>query len=90
MPLSHLVHAWTPHSLCGSRTWGKITGMRITSKADYAVRAMIELSSADELLTAEDFADRQGIPVRFPGHRPQRPRTPEAVLRGRVGRVIRR
>lgn len=39
--------------------------MRITSKADYAVRAMIELAAADELRTAEDIACRQRIPVRF-------------------------
>lgn len=39
--------------------------MRITSKADYAVRAMIELATADGLLTAEGIAARQGMPVRF-------------------------
>ncbi|WP_182357907.1 RrF2 family transcriptional regulator [Tomitella gaofuii] len=39
--------------------------MRITSKADYAVRAMIELATADGLLTAEGIAARQGMPTRF-------------------------
>ncbi len=39
--------------------------MRITSKADYAVRAMVELATADGLLTAEDIAARQAMPTRF-------------------------
>ena len=40
--------------------------MRITAKADYAVRAAIELAAAgDESLTAEAVAARQGIPVFF-------------------------
>lgn len=40
--------------------------MRITAKADYAVRAMAELAAAgDACLTAEYVAGRQDISVRF-------------------------
>lgn len=39
--------------------------MRITAKVDYAVRALIELAAATELLTADGIAERQRIPVRF-------------------------
>lgn len=39
--------------------------MRTTAKADYAVRAAVELAAADELVTAEQIANAQGIPVNF-------------------------
>ncbi|MPZ66658.1 MAG: Rrf2 family transcriptional regulator [Pseudonocardiaceae bacterium] len=40
--------------------------MRVTAKADYAVRAMVELAAAPTALhTAEAVAERQGIPLRF-------------------------
>ncbi|MCW3048285.1 MAG: Rrf2 family transcriptional regulator [Solirubrobacterales bacterium] len=40
--------------------------MRISAKADYAVRAAVELATAgDESLTAEVVAARQNIPVQF-------------------------
>ncbi len=39
--------------------------MRITSKVDYAVRAMIELAAAEDFLTADGVAERQHLPVRF-------------------------
>ena len=40
--------------------------MRISAKADYAVRAAVELAAAgDEPLTAETVAERQDIPVQF-------------------------
>lgn len=40
--------------------------MRITAKADYAVRAALELATAgDESLTAEVVATRQDIPLYF-------------------------
>lgn len=40
--------------------------MRISAKADYAVRAAVELALAgDEALTAETVARRQDIPVQF-------------------------
>ena len=39
--------------------------MRTTAKADYAVRAAVELAASGGLLTAEQIADAQGIPVNF-------------------------
>ena len=39
--------------------------MRTTAKADYAVRAAVELAAAGDLLTAEHIAHAQGIPVNF-------------------------
>jgi Rrf2 family protein len=39
--------------------------MRTTAKADYAVRAAVELASAGDLLTAEQIAQAQSIPVNF-------------------------
>jgi Rrf2 family protein len=39
--------------------------MRTTAKADYAVRAAVELAAAGELLTAEQVAQAQSIPVNF-------------------------
>lgn len=55
----------SPSLPCAATACGTIAGMRITSKADYAVRAMIELAAADGLLTAEGIAHRQGMPARF-------------------------
>ncbi|HMC06918.1 MAG TPA: Rrf2 family transcriptional regulator [Solirubrobacterales bacterium] len=41
--------------------------MRVSAKADYAVRAMIELAAGDELspIKGEVIAERQMIPLRF-------------------------
>ena len=39
--------------------------MRTTAKADYAVRAAVELAAAGDLVTAEQIAQAQGIPVNF-------------------------
>jgi Rrf2 family protein len=41
--------------------------MRVSAKADYAVRAMIALATADaqEPVKGEEIADAQGIPLRF-------------------------
>ena len=39
--------------------------MRTTAKADYAVRAAVELAAAGDLLTAEQIAQAQEIPVNF-------------------------
>jgi Rrf2 family protein len=41
--------------------------MRVSAKADYAVRAMVELAAADEgePVKGEQIADAQGIPLRF-------------------------
>jgi Rrf2 family protein len=39
--------------------------MRTTAKADYAVRAAVELAAAGDLLTAEQVAQAQSIPVNF-------------------------
>jgi len=39
--------------------------VRTTAKADYAVRAAVELAAADDLVTAEQIAQAQGIPVNF-------------------------
>jgi Rrf2 family protein len=42
-----------------------IPGVRTTAKADYAVRAAVELAAAGEMVTAEHIAQAQGIPVNF-------------------------
>ena len=39
--------------------------MRTTAKADYAVRAAIELAAVGGLVNAEQIADAQGIPLNF-------------------------
>jgi Rrf2 family protein len=39
--------------------------VRTTAKADYAVRAAVELAAAGDLVTAEQVADAQGIPLNF-------------------------
>ena len=39
--------------------------MRTTAKADYAVRAAVELAAAGELVTADHIAQAQGIPLNF-------------------------
>lgn len=39
--------------------------MRTTAKADYAVRAAVELAAAGEMITAEQIAEAQGIPLNF-------------------------
>jgi len=42
-----------------------ITPVRTTAKADYAVRAAVELAAAGEVVTAEQVAQAQGIPLNF-------------------------
>jgi Rrf2 family protein len=45
---------------------GEDVGMRVSAKADYAVRAAVELAAAgDDSLTADVVAQRQQIPVQF-------------------------
>ena len=39
--------------------------MRTTAKADYAVRAAVELAAAGDMITAEQIAQAQSIPVNF-------------------------
>src|SRR5690349_16291973 len=39
--------------------------VRTTAKADYAVRAAVELAAAGEMITAEQIADTQRIPLNF-------------------------
>jgi Rrf2 family protein len=39
--------------------------MRATAKADYAVRAAVELAASGDLVTAERLAQAQGIPLNF-------------------------
>ena len=39
--------------------------MRTTAKADYAVRAAVELAAAGEMVTAEHIAQAQAIPLNF-------------------------
>ena len=39
--------------------------MRTTARADYAVRATVELAAAGDLLTAEQIAQAQEIPLNF-------------------------
>ena len=46
---------------------GRIHSMRMSAKAEYAVRAMIQLASADEgsVVKTDDLAKAQGIPPQF-------------------------
>lgn len=39
--------------------------MRTTAKADYAVRAAVELAAAGRIVTSEQIAQAQGIPANF-------------------------
>ncbi len=39
--------------------------MRTTAKADYAVRAAVELAAVGDMITADQIAQAQGIPVNF-------------------------
>jgi Rrf2 family protein len=39
--------------------------LQVSARADYAMRATAELAVAGERVTAEQLAERQGIPVRF-------------------------
>jgi Rrf2 family protein len=39
--------------------------VRTTAKADYAVRAAVELASAGDMVTADQIAQAQSIPVNF-------------------------
>ena len=39
--------------------------MRITARAEYAVRAMLELAGAGDTLTTDELVTRQGIPRAF-------------------------
>jgi Rrf2 family protein len=40
--------------------------MRISAKADYAMRALLELAATDEeLLKGDDISESQGIPIKF-------------------------
>jgi Rrf2 family protein len=39
--------------------------MRTTAKADYAVRAAVELAAVGDVMTADQIAQAQGIPLNF-------------------------
>jgi Rrf2 family protein len=39
--------------------------VRTTAKADYAVRAAVELAAADDVVTADQIAQAQNIPLNF-------------------------
>jgi Rrf2 family protein len=39
--------------------------VRTTAKADYAVRAAVELAAAGDMVTADQIAQAQGIPLNF-------------------------
>src|SRR5437867_10449350 len=39
--------------------------VRTTAKADYAVRAAVELAAAGDMVTADQIAQAQSIPVNF-------------------------
>jgi Rrf2 family protein len=41
--------------------------VHISAKADYAMRALLELACSERPLTAEEVAEAQGIPARFLG-----------------------
>lgn len=49
----------------GWRAVGDTPGVQITARADYAVRAMVELNTAGEKISAEAIAARQEIPRAF-------------------------
>ena len=52
--------------MTNSRPIGEDVKVRVSAKADYAVRAAVELAAAGEQpLTADVVADRQQIPVQF-------------------------
>lgn len=46
---------------------GRIQTMRMSAKAEYAVRAMVQLATVDDgaLVKTEDLANAQGIPAQF-------------------------
>jgi Rrf2 family protein len=50
-----------------SRADGMIRSMRMSAKAEYAVRAMVQLATVDEgtLVKTDDLATAQGIPPQF-------------------------
>src|SRR5918995_7234602 len=67
--------AWCPRPGCGC--WGGFVDpgwdncrVRITAKADYAVRAALELAASPEgePVKGEELAERQGIPLQFLEH----------------------
>jgi Rrf2 family protein len=46
-------------------TWCRIFSVRITAKADYAVRAALELAGSGEPVKGDAIATAQGIPLKF-------------------------
>jgi Rrf2 family protein len=54
-----------PIVVVGKAPSGSIRDVRISSKADYAVRAALVLAAAGEPLNAETISERQGIPRPF-------------------------
>jgi Rrf2 family protein len=47
------------------RAYGKIDAMEISAKADYAVRAVLELAAADQQLTGAELSGRAQVPHKF-------------------------
>jgi Rrf2 family protein len=50
--------------------WGRVGqthGVQIPAKADYGIRALLMLATADESVSAEHLAAEQGLPPRFLG-----------------------
>lgn len=50
---------------CALEAGVTVRPMRVSAKADYALRAMLELAAADGLVTAERLATAQSIPRKF-------------------------
>lgn len=67
--LGDLVADAAAKTAAGERKFGHavsiIPGVRTTAKADYAVRAAVELAAAGDMVTAEQLAQAQSIPVNF-------------------------
>lgn len=47
--------------------WGRIGGMQIPAKAEYAIRALLTLAAADHSISAEHLAQEQDLPAKFLG-----------------------
>src|SRR5207248_7155865 len=67
--LAHLVADAAAEAAAGEGQVGHVRqdncAVRTTAKADYAVRAAVELAAAGDMVTADQIAQAQEIPVNF-------------------------
>ena len=58
---------WTAGGTMRKSAWGRMAGMRISTKVDYAIRALIEIARLEpgQVAKAEDIAKAQSIPRNF-------------------------